>query len=255
MIKNKLIISIISDRQDLIASETKRVRWYLDNYPVYAAQGYVLRFPKGIDPKSGAKLDDLEIKNMVAAEVAADIKDYRDYAASIAKTWDTVKDKCVPVARAVYGFDPAGNFTIIPTIYGTNGGQTVWDGPVYCRLPKYRPANFKSEAEFIVHEILAHGVTAKLRNNTAIDESNPKATHQWHKERLMDLLGRTFLVRSAMMGFSEVMMQEKAQQIAAAEVDPLYCQNPLSSSENELRYEGKFAQLVFDLDSKLKHSQ
>jgi hypothetical protein len=159
----------------------------------------------------------------------------------------------MPVARAVYGFEPVGRFEIVPTAYGTLGGQLVMDGPVFCMIPKYRGNASRTETEFIVHEILAHGVTARLRNDTAMDESNPKCSHQMHKERLMDLLGRTFLVRSGMMDPGAIKMQDRARENAAADVDPLYYVDAQNPDEYTLRYEGRFADLVRDLDAKLRN--
>ncbi len=255
MFNNGISISIINKREELLKNETKRVRWYLDKYNVYAAQGYLPRFPRLIDPRNCTNISESEIQRIVDTELDTDINDYHAYAVLFNEVWNLVKDKCIPVAREVYGFKPASHFTIMPTAYGMNGGQLVWDGPIYFRLPKYRNVNFrKTEKELIAHEILAHGATAKLRNNTSIDESNPKATHQWHKERLMDLLTRTFLVRSGLMQFSDVQMQEKAQQIAADDVDPLYYIDYQLPDENKLKYEGRFTQFVKDLDLKLKYT-
>ena len=128
------------------------------------------------------------------------------------------------------------------------------DGPVFCRIPKYRGSRFRTEREreFIVHEILAHGATAQIRNDTAIDESNPKCTHQWHKERLMDLLGRTFLVRSGMMISDNIIMQDKAREKAGMDVDPLYYLDHSAPDENRLRYDGRFGDLVRDLGLRLR---
>lgn len=242
----------ISDPDNLIGAEIGRVRWYLDKYPTYVAQGYQLRFPKGINPDNRDGITDQDIRTAIMGEFNTDLSDYQDYARQFEEAWIPIAEKLVPVAKTVYGFSPVGRFEIIPTAYGTGGGQLVMDGPVFCRLPKYRGGGFRTEREFIVHEILAHGATAKLRNDTVIDESNPKCTHQWHKERLMDLLGRTFLIRSGLMGRDDIRMQDKALEVAGTDVDPLYYKNHLTPDDNMLNYEGRFGDLVRELDTKLR---
>lgn len=245
-------VVVVSNPDDLLDCETARIRWYLDKYPTYITQGYSLRFPAGINPENREQITNSVIRNAISYEFEINLTDYQRYAEQFQNVWRLIAEKCVPIATVVYGFIPTGQFKIVPTAYGTGGGQLVIDGPIFCRIPKYRTGNRRTEIELIVHEILAHGATAKLRNGTAIDESNPKCTHQWHKERLMDLLGRTFLVRSGMINTKDIKMQDKARKLACADVDPLYYTDSKKPNESRLKYEGKFGDLVRDLDLKLK---
>ena len=49
-------------------------------------------------------------------------------------------------------------------------------------------------------------MTENLREGTEIDESTATSSHPWYKERLMDLLGRTLLVREGILKREEVKM-------------------------------------------------
>lgn len=70
----------ISDPDNLIGAEVECVRWYLDKYPTYVAQGYQLRFPKGINPDNRDEITDQDIRTAIMGEFDTDLADYQDYA-------------------------------------------------------------------------------------------------------------------------------------------------------------------------------
>ena len=45
-------VEIVSSPEKIIASETKRVKWYLDNLSKYEEMGYPLTLPKGLTSES-----------------------------------------------------------------------------------------------------------------------------------------------------------------------------------------------------------
>lgn len=249
-----LNIEIVSNPEEIIADEVKRVRWYLKEYARYKELGYdsVIRFPADINPENPEVTED-KIRTAIQKEFTANQADYEAYGRTFRETWDAMLGKMLPVMEQIYGFVPSGNFKIIPTAYGTGGGSLEKNGPVFFRLPKFRPQSNGdpiTEVEAITHEILCHEATAHLREETALDDSPMFATHQEHKERLMDLLGRTLLVRSGLMKREDVRMVGGGNAVAD-EIDPIYYVDAEHSDENHLRYEGRLADLVHAIESKL----
>ncbi len=250
-----LKIVVISNPEEIIEHETKRVRWYLKEWQRYKELGYdnVIRFPAGINPEDDNVTDD-EIRSAVQKEFGANQTDYESYTRTFKETWVGMRERMLPVITQVYGFTPTGHFRIVPTAYGTGGGSLEKGGPVFFRLPKFRPqTNGKpvTEAEAITHEILCHEVTAYLREGTALDDSPIFATHQNHKERLMDLLGRTLLVRAGLMKREDVRMVGGGD-LAATDIDQLYYSDHVLPDENQLRYEGRLPGLINAIVAVLK---
>ncbi|MFH0791878.1 MAG: hypothetical protein V1905_01545 [bacterium] len=245
-------VDIINDKNRLLAEETASVRWHLDNYLSFKGLGYTMRFPAGINPEGSGIITDDAIGEAIGQEMDLNFRDYQEYALEFQKVWQMIVDKCLPIAAEVYGFNPVGRLEIIPSVYGTGGGQLVTGGPVYFRIPKYRlGGGWCAEIEFIIHEILAHCATEKYREGTSIDES-ALCLYQWHKERLMDLLTRTILVRSGLMEKEKVWMNEVARIKAMADIDPLYYLDSENPDETKLRYEGRIRDLMAEIDLVLK---
>lgn len=252
-----LRIEVVSNPDVILDYEVGRVRWYLNEYSRYKTLGYdsVIRFPKGIDPENFDGSDN-EIRSAIQSEFSENKTDYEAYANRFQETWDEMSRAMLSVMARTYGFPPAGHFKIVPTAYGTGGGSLEKGGVVFFRLPKFRPRvegvdQPITEVEAITHEILCHEVTAHLRDGTAIDESSMLATHQEHKERLMDLLGRTLLVRAGIMKREEVRMVGGGD-AAADDIDTIYYVNPTNPDENNLRFEGDLPGLVGAIEEKLK---
>jgi hypothetical protein len=208
--------------------------------------GSVIRLPSTIDPENKS-ITDNEIRSAIKNELGGNQADYEAYATTFQETWEAMRKKMLPVMRQVYGFEPIGHFRIVPTAYGTGGGSLEKDGPVFFRLPKFRPSTNGTpitETEAITHEILCHECTAHLREKTALDDSPIFATHQDVKELLMDYLGRTLLVRSGLMRREDVRMVGGGSAPKGLDFDTLYYANPTNPDENNLRYEGRFPELV-----------
>ncbi|PIR85269.1 hypothetical protein COU15_01615 [Candidatus Kaiserbacteria bacterium CG10_big_fil_rev_8_21_14_0_10_45_20] len=256
-IESSLNIEVASSPEEIVDYETKRVRWYLNKWKRYKELGYdsVIRLPASINPESMEVTDD-EIRAAIQNEFHTNKNDYESYAETFKEAWSTMREKVIPIMEQIYGFQPAGDFHIVPTAYGTGGGSLEKDGPVFFRLPKFRPPTNGepiTEVEAITHEILCHEVTAHLREETAIDDSPVVATHQEYKERLMDLLGRTLLVRAGIMKREGVRMVGGGD-AGAPDIDPLYYTDPEHPDENNLRYEGRLPDLIKDIETKLSQS-
>jgi hypothetical protein len=253
----ELTIEAVSNPEAILDQETKRVRWYLKEWKRYKELGYddVIRLPSGINPEN-TNITDEEIQSAIQNEFGENQADYEAYARTFQETWESLQEKMLPVMADVYGFEPVGHFKITPTAYGTGGGALEKDGPVYFRLPKFRPsAGGKpiTEVEAITHEILCHECTASLREGTALDESPVFATHQDVKEVLMDYLGRTLLVRSDMMKREDVRMVGGGDP-GNIDFDSLYYADSQNPSENSLRYEGRLKELIETIIEKLKET-
>ncbi len=251
-----LTIETISDLDDTLEQEVKRVRWYLNEWKRYKELGYdsVIRLPAGIDPEDPDVTDD-DIRFAIQKELSSNQIDYETYARTFKETWGAMRENILPAMAHVYGFEPVGHFTIAPTAYGTGGGSLEKGGPVFFRLPKFRPhANGApiTEIEAITHEILCHECTASLREGTALDDSPIFATHQDVKELLMDYLGRTLLVRSGSMKREDVRMVGGGSAPEEIHFDSLYYTDPSAPDENGLRFEGRLPELVQTIVEKLK---
>ncbi len=248
-----LTIEVISDPAQILELETARVRWYLKEYARYKSLGYdsILRFPPGIKPENTEHITDEEIKTATQQDFNENRAEYEAETAALQKTWDTMSEKIMPTVATVYGFTPNNHFKLVATAYGTGGGALEKGGAIFFKLPKYRPAKGRTEAEAITHEVLNHEATGHLREGTAIDDSI-FTTHQWHKERLMDLLGRTLLVRSGLMKREDIVMDDYAEAQAAKDIDALYYATPNAPDENNLRYEGRLPDLIRAIDAKTK---
>ena len=252
----ELTVEAVSNPEAIMDQETKRVRWYLNEWKRYKELGYdsVIRLPAGIDPENAGVTDE-EIRAAIEQEFSGNQADYEAYARTFQETWEGIQEKMLPIMAQVYGFQPIGHFKIAPTAYGTGGGSLEKDGAIFFRLPKFRPHNPNgkpiTEVEAITHEVLCHECTSSLREKTALDDSPIFATHQDVKEVLMDYLGRTLLVRSGLMKREEVRMVGGGD-AGDLDFDTLYYADPQSPDENHLRYEWRLPELVQAITEKLK---
>lgn len=251
----KFLVEVIDNQDTLLDLEVQRVSWYLSNFSVYQKQGYaaILRWPDNIDPRD--KHSNVQLRKAIKQEMDRNMDQYRGFADRFDETIDSLLSTTLPVIKELYGISLDGSYSIAPSAYGTIAGQIVTDGPIFFRFPQYHPetlgqsfstGSYRTDAELITHEILAHGATAHLRDGTAIDESNPKCSHQRHKEYLMDSLGRTILTRSSIMHADDIAMQIKPMQIAQADIDPLYY-----GADGNLSWEGNLRGLIEKIDLEL----
>lgn len=256
-------LEIITNPDEILALEVDRVKFYIENLTRYILAGYasILRFPAGVDPTSPPS--DEELKTIILKEFEKDRQDYLSFGETYREAWQEVQEKVIPVAEKLFGYELSGNIRLCPTAYGTVGGSYNSDNTYYYRLNKYFPDftgklstnRSRSPIEILVHEIICHEGTTPTRVNSLIDETtgmNPD--YQKYKERLMDLLGRTILVRSGLMEREKIAMQNATQQIASPLIDPIYygTDNPAQQDENNLWWEGNLKALVDKIDEKLR---
>lgn len=250
-----LAIETIQDAESLLEQEIKRVRWYLTEWNRYEELGYgdLIRLPPGIEGDGEATNED--IRRAIQTEFEDNRPDYEAYARTFRETWARMQGIMLPLMARVYGFEPVGHFRIAPTAYGTGGGSLEKGGPVFFRLPKFRPnagSTPITEIEAITHEILCHECTAKLREQTALDDSPLSATQHDLKELLMDYLGRTLLTRSGFMKPEEVRMVGGGHAPERFDFDSLYYTDPTNPDENRLRYEGRLPELIATILERLE---
>jgi hypothetical protein len=249
-------IEIISDLDEILELEIARCMFYLARYEDYNAKGYskMLRFPEGISPEAGDEVDQIAVRGVVTKEVKANTNMYKHFD-QIFETAIAGVEQCIPIAEELYGFKVRGLYRVAPTAYGT--GASPQD-PIHFRLPELLPESagqgfttgkYRTPIETLIHEIVAHKATAFVREGTAIEDSI-KCTHQRHKEHLMDLLGRTVLVRSGIMQCEEVAMQVRSQNEASHELQNHYYGN--STSEFNLPWDGDLERLVAEIISDLE---
>lgn len=250
--ESKFSIEILESHDELIDLETKRVMYYIEKFDEYRQKGYrdIILFPEGIDPTNSSEIEVAEVRNIIKIELDKKARLYHNFTASL-KEMSKKLQICIPSAKELYGFDIIGNYRIAPTSYGTVGSASDL---IFLRLPELRPANlgnafttgkYRSLIEILIHEILAHKVTKYVRESTALEEPI-SATHQWHKEYLMDLLGRTILIESDLMKAGDVAMQVVAMRVAQKDIDPLYY-----DTGGNLPWRGDLQSLVKRIDMKL----
>ncbi len=242
-------IYVVSKKEDIIKNETDRILWYLKNYDRYEKLGYsdILNIPTSINIKNYTRKD---VENAVEENYLKYQSSYEVYAKELFETWNDMSKKMIKAMEELYGFTPLNNFTLAPTLYGTGGGILEKNGIIFFKLPKNRLIE-RTTAERITHEVLTHGVTASFREGTEIDESI-LTSHQWYKERLMDLLGRTLLVRTGILKREEVKMDGDVEREVASIVDPIYYLYPENPDENLLRHNGGIQNLFNTIIEKIR---
>ncbi len=242
-------INVVLKREDIIKNETDRILWYIKNYDRYEKLGYsdILNIPRSINLKKYTRED---VEKYVEENYFKNQINYEVYAKELLETWNNMSKKMAKAMQELYGFVSLDNFTVAPTLYGTGGGSLEKGGVIFFKIPIDRSRE-RTTVERITHEVLTHGVTASLREGTEIDESI-STSHQWYKERLMDLLGRTLLVRTGILKREEVKMDGDVEREVAGIVDPIYYLNLENQNEDNLRYNGGVQNLFKAIIEKIK---
>lgn len=264
---NGVKLNVITDLNRILNADVDRVARYLHNYENYKKNGYknILRWPEGIDPELGFDSQKGLIIQMVTKEVKSKYSLYESFGTEISLNFNLMKRACFDqISSKLYGFKVGGNYDILPTLYGTISSpfDTLSDKPAFFRLPYFDKSwnnSFLKESgrtiiENITHELYAHTLTSNLRSGTLIDDRTNIGTKIGHKERLMDLLTRTILVRSGLMDRQKVVMQKSfigsGGEIAKL-VDNIYYANK-DQDENKLRYDGNVGNLFEKVLNEIK---
>jgi len=246
---SELKIKIITAPKDIIPSEKRRVVFYFKNYSTYVAKGYkdILTFPKLINPESTTPEEDLE--KIIKDEFSQNMEIYDRFASEFQKVFDQSK-VCIPIAENMYGCSVKGDYSIMPTAYGTWGSS---GDPIYIRIPHFNPpetnefstGKFPTLTETIVHEIFAHKATQLARLGTSIDDSI-HCSHQQHKERLMDLITKKLLIEANLLPEANIAMQTRASEVASNDIDIIF---------SESNWYGNINTLVSMIDKRIKRLQ
>lgn len=207
------------------------------------------------------KFPDSRINHIVEREYKERKKFYNNEVENLRQVWGQVAEKVLPELDKLYGSNSIAPMQLkfVPTAYGTGGGSLDNGGIVYFRMPKFgfkkiedgEQRDKKRELYGTVHEILCHEATAHLRRGTSIEDSI-NATKQLYKERLMDLLGRTLLVRSGLLKRDEVIMDEETFKEIGSLIDDLYYKDSQNQDENQLKFEGDLHGLINAIIKKLE---
>ena len=210
---------VVTDLEKIKKSEIKRVAFYLREYQRYKMMNYqkILRWPSGIDPEKGYIGQKDKIKKLVINEVESNKEIYNNFGHEYIEAFNVLKtNNFDKVASNLFGYQPGGRYSLLPTAYGTIASplDVINKTPMVFRLPEFTPrlnvfntGKGRSPIEGLAHEIYAHALTAMHRIGTVIDDRLNIGTHAHHKERLMDLIGRTLLVRSGLMNKEDIAMQ------------------------------------------------
>lgn len=240
----------------IIELEIERVGRYLSNLGNYSKMGYRLRLPNLTDITSASYSD---IKAAVVHEVTNDKDEYLRFKEAYLDTISLIlKNGVNDIARDLYGVDLPSNIKIVPSSYGTiSSPVNIARGtPMVIRIDKYfEGVQPRTKIETLIHEIWAHGFTAQYRANTELDDNlgaNTIKVYPKHKERLMDLFGRTLLVRSKLIERSKIVMQDSMYKDIKDEVDSAYYVDNTNQSELFVKDDGNLQKIIINVIDKIK---
>lgn len=251
-----LEVEIEDSLDNIINLDVERVGRYLNSFDNYLSLGYKIRFPDIPNIKSASYG---EIRNAIVFEVNTNKDEYtkfRDiYYDTISKVISAGIEK---TAQGLYGIEMPKRVRIVPTLYGTiSSPMNIERGtPFVIRIDKFVDnTRTRNHSEVLIHEIWAHGFTSAHRNGTELDDNLGIKTikpYPKHKERLMDLFGRTLLVRTGLMKRDEVAMQHKMYEDIINEVDEVYYGDSLNQDEFEIKDEGNLKKIVSNVISNIR---
>ncbi len=259
----KIKIEVISNSEEVVNAEIKRLKWYIDNYKVYIKKGYYdylvlpLEIKKHIEYQIESGVDvifpESRIRSIVEREYAERLVFYKEEIENLKNTWSIIEQFVLPEVEKLYGIKilTGSTFKLAPTSYGTGGGATEDNGTIHFRMPKFGFKEIKEgerdisrELYGLVHEVLCHALTVEARKNTLIDDSINTAK-QYEKERLMDLIGRTLLIRSGLLKKDEVMMDLEILKSIGPKIDTVYYGKVnIGESEGDFWWEGDLKRLI-----------
>lgn len=255
-INTRFKVEIEDSIDKIIELELERVGRYLSNMGNYIKMGYKLRFPKVSNIASASYSD---IKSAVTQEVVSDKDEYLRFKEAYLDAISLILNSGVDnIARDLYGLDLPNFIKIVPSSYGTISSpiNIIKDTPMVIRLDKYfvgvQP---RTKIETLVHEIWAHGFTAQYRANTELDDNLGSSTikvYPKHKERLMDLFGRTLLVRSKLIERGKIVMQDNMYEDIKSEVDSAYYIDNVNQSELLIKDEGNLQKIIVNVIGNIK---
>lgn len=243
-----LEVEIEDSLENIIIFDTERVGRYLNSVNNYIRMGYKLRFPNVKDINRASYE---EIKKAVVSEVTSNNKEYIKFRDDYFETLNKIISAGIQKnAKDLYGIELPSRVKIVPSLYGTISSPMSVENrtPFVIRLDKFVDISQpRSRFETLTHEIWAHGFTSNYRSGTELDDNlGAKTTKLYprHKERLMDLFGRTLLVRTGLMQRNEVIMQQGMYEDIVDEVDQAYYIDKTNPNEYSVQDQGNLKKIV-----------
>lgn len=250
-IVDRLELKVVLDKAEIIAHETRRVSDYLPRIDFYRNSGYNLRIPDDLIGLSGA-----ELSAKIGKYVERESDEYLAFAEKHIAAFDRITTSgAVNVASKLYGIHVSESVTLVPTQFGTMASplDILSDKPFYIRMDKFideplvlSNGKDRTPEERLVHEIFAHGLTSPYRSGTILDDrmTNAIKVRPKCKERLMDLLGRSILIRTGLMKHSDIAMQVKIVGDAPSVVDPAYYTDVGRADDGGIKFDGNIGDIV-----------
>lgn len=243
-----LEVEIEDSLDNIINHDINRVGRYLSSLNNYLNMGYKIRFPNVQDiTKASYK----EIKDAVVSEVNVNKDEYALFRDGYFDTFNKIVSAGIEkTTRVLYGIELPKKVMIVPTLYGTiSSPMNLEKGtPFVIRVDKYiEGIQTRTRTELLIHEVWAHGFTSSYRAETELDDNLGIKTvkpYPKHKERLMDLFGRTLLVRTSLMQRNDVTMQNKMYEDIINEVDEVYYIDKSSQNEFQIKDEGDLRKII-----------
>lgn len=248
---NGLELHVVLDQEEIIAHETRRVSDYLPRIDYYRNAGYNLRIPSDLVGLSGTEL---------ATKIDQYVERERDAYSTFAEKYTAAFDRitasgAASVASKLYGIHVSESVTLVPTQFGTMASplDILSDKPFFIRMDKFideppvlSNGKDRTPEERLVHEIFAHGLTAPYRSGTILDDrmTNAINVRPKCKERLMDLLGRSILIRTGLIKHNDIAMQVKIVGDAPSVVDPAYYVDVIRADDGGIKFDGNIGDIV-----------
>ena len=258
-------------KEQLILAENARVNYYIQNYPSYMAKGYSLSLPKLILENINAKDKALSlVETSVLKTINKRYLDYEKESKLYQNEWFELLDNNVfEIAREIVGSLSTVSRTLVPTFWGTGGSN--WkiksffpyipkdkaidlfrEGVIFVKMDSRTKTDPMRRKKLIVHELIAHGTTEKLRENTPIDESF-NCTHQADKEWLVGEVEAQILWRMGCYPKLEDPQRQKISLQAQDSTRKAFYVDPFAPPDKlELKYPGNITKVIEETIQYLK---
>jgi len=257
----------------LLAAERNRVSFYIRELPVYKSRGYSPLLPEEIQTviEDPAEFQN-RVNNAISQRIDSDYDSYAQLSETYQKEWEELlKNNLWEVVKMIMGPLKFITRTLVPTAWGMGGsdwgkGTTAYDddeilkelfgdGIIFIRIDQGKSVEGESlkRKRFLIHEFIAHAMTADLRADTPIDENVPKCSYQSDKEWLADEITAQVMHQ---MGYYErladVPRQSRSNDAQQSTREAFYINPSANSEELELKYPGRIDQVIQEVIGNLK---
>lgn len=202
------------------------------------------------------------VKEAVQRTIDGHIADYQKESEAYQNQWQELLDKKVlEIAKEIIGPLSSAIRTLIPTFWGTGGSnwevksffpyltedkatRLFGEGVIFVKMDSRSQTDPMRRKKLIVHELIAHGTTEKLREDTPMDESFA-CTHQADKEWLMGEIEAQILWRMDYYPRLEDPQRQKIASLAQDTTRKAFYVDPFTPPDKlELKYPGNIAKVI-----------